>query len=225
MKAAGKGWQIMAGAALAASVIGGALLARGDVPSVPAPRAPDYFAFVRPLPETMTSETPHREAGPDPRWRAVFERQLEMAGDGSVPYEAIARELGGMQPEARSVLDKYLRYRRQLGPLQAAMDAGRDVAAAISAMRTLRADLFSASEREALFPADEAYESFLLARHAIISDAAFGEDERHQRLLQLEATLSPEARQTEELRTGIVRIMPSLQPGGEEDVYRLAPAQ
>ncbi|WP_420476955.1 lipase secretion chaperone [Noviherbaspirillum sp. ST9] len=225
MTRAAKGLQVLAVAALMASVIGGALLAGGEVPPAAAAREPDFFAFVRPLPHSITPESQHREPAPDPRWRAIFERHLELAGEGPGTHEAIARESGGLTPAARDALDKYLRYRRQMRPLQAAIDEGRDVPGSIAALQALRAELFSSVEREMLFPADDAYEGFLLARQALIADATLGDDERHHRLLQLEASLSPETRQVEEMRGGIVRLAPSLQPGDEEDVYRLAPGQ
>jgi hypothetical protein len=225
MMVARKRVYVLAGAALAASVVVGVLSGVREQPSGPPPQEPDLFSFVRQLPQSTVPGSRSDDSIPDPQWRMVFDHHLELYGVTQSAREAIGLAAGARRAEAQTLLDKYLRYRLQAQPLQAAIDAGRDMETSVAALQALRSAIFSFAEREALFPADQSYESFLLSRQTIIQDRTLGDDERHQRLHHLEASVPPEARRAEEMRSGVVRQVPSLQPESEDGVHRLAPAQ
>ena len=230
---------VLGAAAVAASFIGGALHAGHEPPAVQDSREQDLFFFIRSLPpqeSAASGPAPQvTEAAIDSQWKNLFNRYLLPGSEqeaGQVRPE-IERRLEGLPAAekalAKPLLDKYLRYRLEMAPLQAAMDSTRDAASLaeqVRALQEMRARMFTPSEREAFFRMDEEYESLMLARRETGEDASLTEEQKHQRLQQLEASASPGARIAEEQRTGVVRLSPEpvIAPSaeGEEGIFRLA---
>lgn len=227
--------------ALAGSFIGGAFLAREEPPVVSALAESDLFSFIQPsktpaVPEHVV-ETRRSKAAPDPELRAIFDRHLTLGADRpitevrqQIEQELTRRFSGQARTPARALLDKYIQYRQQSEPVQAAIDKAADVAtlrAHIRTLQDLRRRLFSANEITALFPADDAYEKSIVARLEIHQNAALSDEQKYQQLQALEASLPPEVQAAEEARSNIVRLdsTPIAQTGeeGEEDVYRAGP--
>jgi lipase chaperone LimK len=227
---------ILGAAVVAASFIGGALNAGKEVPAAHDLRTQDLFSFVRSLPPSDPDPAPQLpEAEIDPQWKSLFNRHLMVAHEQ--PVEQVRRDieqkLDGLPVAekvlAKSLLDKYLRYRQEMIPLQAMIDSPRDAAALASrirALQELRTRIFTVREREAFFRSEEEYETLMLARREIGEDSNLTEEQKHLRLQQLEAAASPEATMAEEERTGVVRLLhaPAIAPSpeGEEGIYRVA---
>lgn len=230
---------VLGAAVLAASFIGGAIHAGSDSPAAPEMREQDLFSFVRTLPsessEKIDAVPQTLEPQIDPQWKHLFNRHLVPGTEQ--PSERVRRDIAQKLEDlpnakkslAMSMLDKYLRYRAEMTTLQSAMEGARDaagLASRIDAMQQLRTNIFTADERNAFFRSDEEYESLMLARREVSEDATLTDEQKHQRLQQLEATASPESTLAEEERTGVVRLSPEpvIAPSaeGEEDVFRLA---
>jgi lipase chaperone LimK len=158
-------------------------------------------------------------------WRSLFERVLALRNERSMAElrnqvsEELAQRFGvKAATDGLAAFERFLRYRETVGPLQIRIDAARDVnelREVFAAVKAVRAKEFSAEETAALFPHDDAYEQAMLARMEAIGGSA-NDEERHTRLQAWEASVPPEIRIVEELRSGVVRLPPSFAVPAED---------
>jgi lipase chaperone LimK len=227
-------------AAMIVAGVGGALLADKEEPVASAQREADLFGFVKALPArpSVPSVSAHSSGAsvisavpaagqsslPDERrgqheWRSLFERVLALRNDRpmaelrSQVSEELAQRFGsGAATDGLAVFDRFIQYRETVQPLQSRIDAARDVnelREGFAAVKAIRAKEFTAEESATLFPHDDAYEQAMLARMEALASGA-NDEERHTRLQAWEASVPPEIRIVEELRSGVVRLPPSL---------------
>lgn len=158
-------------------------------------------------------------------WRSVFERVLMMRNERPVSelrrqvFDELTQRFGvGEATDGLASFDRFLRYRETVEPLQLRTDAARDIdelREAFAAIKALRSQMFSADETAQLFPHDDAYEQAMLVRMEALGTST-NDEERHTRLQAWEASVPPEIRIVEELRSGVVRLPPSFAVPSEE---------
>jgi lipase chaperone LimK len=151
-------------------------------------------------------------------WRSLFDRVIALRKDRpiaelrqQVSEELAQRHGASAATDGLVAFERYLRYRETVEPLQMRIDAARDVnelREGFAAVKAARLKEFSAEETAALFPHEDAYEQAMLARMEALGASA-NDEERHSRLQAWEATVPPEIRIVEELRSGVVRLPPS----------------
>jgi lipase chaperone LimK len=122
------------------------------------------------------------------------------------------------RPEALDLLDRYLAYRAGARALAEADPHDDDLAARLTALQALRADVFGAATAERLFAAADAPVRYALERRAIEMDATLDGAARAARLEALDATLPADVRAARE------RALAPLQLRADEERLRAAGA-
>lgn len=149
--------------------------------------------------------------------RRLFDYFLSAWGEQDLPaivariHEELARQLQGRQLDgARSLLAKYLDYKRALVELDAKPQyAGQGVGAIrerFRAMAALRGRFFSPQEDAGMFGFDDAYDRDAIARLEIHQDAGLSAEEKRQRLAVLDAALPTAVREERDAPRQIIHL-------------------
>lgn len=230
----------LGGLTVLASGVLGAFMADKDVQPMSQlqPQETNHFSFIRPLDVPQAPALPpHAQQAwvPDSGMRKLFDHHLVLGAGRPIAEvrQVIEANLDAHWPadeaaRGKALLAKYLRYSEAMAPLQEAMDLADSPAALrthIDALQALRMRVFTSDEVAALFPAEAAYEQTLLARMELRHHPALSEEQKHQRLQELEAAVPPAVQAAEEARSQVVRLeqVPVEQAGseGEEGIFRL----
>ncbi|MGQ0711393.1 MAG: lipase secretion chaperone [Rhodoferax sp.] len=149
--------------------------------------------------------------------RRLFDYFLSAWGEQDLPaivariHEELGRQLQGPQRDAaRTLLGKYLDYKRALVDLDAKPQyAGQGVGAIrerFSAMLALRARIFTPQEDAGMFGFDDAYDRDALARLEIHQDKDLSAEEKRQRLAVLDAAMPVALREERDAPRRVVMV-------------------
>lgn len=239
-----KKWPIVA-AAFAAVATFIVLSGRDEPPAAPIAAQPELFPFVRSLQGTYPDGEPKVDDTQgmlvaDAGLRRLFDYYLSAIGEKSVEQirAEIERELEQrlQQPalaQAKQLLARYLDYKRELVEVERNPQAlGSGLPALrhrLAAMHEVRSRFFSAAESEAMFGFDDAYDTDALARLEISQDPALSEQQKRDKLAELDAALPAALREARDAPLQIVRLEQAAQKmradgASDDEVYRMRAA-
>jgi lipase chaperone LimK len=210
--------------------------------SVPASQ-PDLFSFVRSLDGTV----------PDGRIDAVTNEFVASAGlvllfdyylsaIGEKPLEAIRTEIERelaqrLKPEAaaeaKRLLARYLAYKHDLIEVeknaQAAGGSPQAIRNRFTLMQDARRRHFSEREIQAMFGDSDARDMDAIARLEIAQDASLNNEQKRERLAQLDATLPAAVREDRDEPLKVLRLEEAAQNlrakgASDDDIYRMRAA-
>ena len=204
----------------------------------------NLFPFVRSFEGTRPDGDINVAAGNtlvvDEQLRRLFDYYLAAVGEKSIDAirTEIERELERRRQPAAAVAAKrllagYLDYKRELVEIeknpQLAGGAVAAVRARFTTMRQVRSRFFSDSESEGLFGSEDAYNMDAVARLEISQNTALTDVQKQEKLIALDATLSPALREAREAPRQIIKLEESAQKmrkqgASEDEVYRMRAA-
>lgn len=217
--------------------------ARQEV-AVSAPE-PDYFSFVRSLEGTVPdggieAEAAAAEFVASPGLVLLFDYYLSAIGEQ--PLAAIRAEIERelerrLKPDAahaaKQLLGRYLAYKRDLVDVEkTAQAAGGSLQAIrnrLALMQEARLRHFSEREIQAMFGDGDASDLDAIARLEIAQDTSLSDEQKRERLAQLDAALPSAVREAREEPLKILRLEESAQKmrtqgASEDDIYRMRAA-
>ncbi|HYD93798.1 MAG TPA: lipase secretion chaperone [Noviherbaspirillum sp.] len=216
-------------------------------PQTPPQAAPDLFPFVRSLqgtvPDGRIDSTLAAEQVASAELVRLFDYYLSAVGE--TPVDAIRaeieRELGQrLKPEAaaeaRRLLARYIDYKRALVEVEKSAQANAQAGGSAQAVRARFAQMqearrhhFSEREMQAMFADSDATDLDAIARLEVMQDADLTEEQKRERLAQLDAALPAPLREAREAPLRVVRLEEAAQKmraqgASEDDIYRMRAA-
>jgi lipase chaperone LimK len=236
---------LMIGAAALAAAFAAFISMGGADPvegAAPAPQQ-DLFAFVRSLEGTVPDGKVEAAAGEfvaSAGLVQLFDYYLSAVGEK--PLEAIRAEIEreldqrlkpGAAAEAKRLLGRYLAYKHDLVDVeknaQASGGSLQAIRARFAQMQEARRRHFSEREIEAMFGESDANDLDAIARLEVNQDPNLSEEQKRERLAQLDAALPQALREAREEPLKIARLDETAQKmrtqgASEDDIYRMRAA-
>jgi lipase chaperone LimK len=236
--------RLMIGAAALAAAVAVFSMRTPEPANASAPASqPDLFSFVRSLDGTV----------PDGRIDAVTNEFVASAGlvllfdyylsaIGEKPLEAIRTEIERelaqrLKPEAaaeaKRLLARYLAYKHDLIDVeknaQAAGGSPQAIRNRFTLMQDARRRHFSEREIQAMFGDSDARDMDAIARLEIAQDASLNNEQKRERLAQLDATLPAAVREDRDEPLKVLRLEEAAQNlrakgASDDDIYRMRAA-
>ncbi len=237
---------LIGGAALAAAFAVFISMQASEQTNAAVPQRQDpqqFFAFVRSLEGTVPDgkvEAVEGEFVASAGLVLLFDYYLSAVGEK--PLEAIRAEIEreldqqlkpGAAGEAKRLLGRYLAYKRDLVDVeknaQAAGGSPQAIRTRFAQMQEARRRHFSEREIQAMFGESDANDLDAIARLEVNQDPNLSDEQKRERLAQLDAALPQSLREAREEPLKIARLEDTAQKmraqgASEDDIYRMRAA-